>query len=95
MKLISNISYDLEIVLQDLVKSMKKYVEILYSKNYQLIDTLYLNHLYKFETPSMFKNDSGKFMGKIVGISLQGKLQVELEDETIKEYGLKEIEFLN
>ena len=43
----------------------------------------------------MFKNDSGKFMGKIVGVTLQGKLQVELEDETIKEYGLKEIEFLN
>ncbi|MDC9723168.1 MAG: biotin--[acetyl-CoA-carboxylase] ligase [Urechidicola sp.] len=95
MKLQANTTFDLEVVLIDLIKTMKKYVAILNAKNYQLIDTLYLNHLYKFETPSMFKNDSGKFMGKIVGISLQGKLQVELEDETIKEFGLKEIEFLN
>lgn len=87
--------FDLESVLIDLMKSIKKYVAILNSEKYELIDTEYLNQLYKFGVPSMFKIDSKKFMGKIVGVSLQGKLQVELEDETIKEYGLKEIEFLN
>ncbi len=95
MKLISNTSFDLETVLQDLVESMKKYVEILYTKNYQLIDALYIKHLYKFNKPSMFKSGSRSFMGKIVGVSLQGKLQVELENETIKEFDLKEIEFVN
>ena len=84
MKLGANTIFDLELVLISLIKSIKRYVAILNSKKYQLIDTEYLNQLYKFGAPSMFKNDSGKFMGKIIGVSLQGKLQVELEDETIK-----------
>jgi len=95
MKLEANTTFDLEVVLLDLMESIKKYVAVLNSKNYQLIDTEYLNQLYKFGTPSMFKSDSKKFMGKIIGVSLQGKLQLALENETIKEFGLKEIEFLN
>ena len=43
----------------------------------------------------MFKDASGKFMGKIIGVSLQGKLQVELDNEIVKEFGLKEIQFIN
>ena len=34
------------------------------------------------------------FMGIIRGVSKDGKLQVELEDETFKEFGIKEISFL-
>lgn len=94
MNLIANTSFDLELVLQKLEISIKKYVSILDGEDYQLIDDLYLNQLYKFEKPSMFKNDLGEFMGKIIGVSLQGKLQVELVNETIKEFGLKEIEFV-
>lgn len=42
----------------------------------------------------MFKNAQNVlFMGKILGISQSGKLQIELEDETIKEFGLKEVSF--
>ena len=95
MKLISNTPFDLEVVLQKLVASIKKHVALLVSKNYASIDTLYLKQLYKFNKPSIFKDDSRKFMGKIVGVSLQGKLQVELENETVKEFGLKEIEFIS
>ena len=32
-------------------------------------------------------------MGKIIGISADGKLQIELTDETIQEFGLKEVSF--
>jgi BirA family biotin operon repressor/biotin-[acetyl-CoA-carboxylase] ligase len=32
-------------------------------------------------------------MGKIIGISSSGNLQVELEDERVKEFGIKEISF--
>ena len=44
----------------------------------------------------MFKNNltNNLFMGKIVGVSKQGQLKVELEDETIVQFNLKEIEFL-
>ena len=94
MKLISNANFDLGVVLQKIIISIQKYTSILNAKDFDLIDSLYLNHLYKFNKPSMFKSLSGNFLGKIVGVSLQGKLQVELEDETIEEFDLKEIEFV-
>ncbi|MFT5668688.1 MAG: BirA family biotin operon repressor/biotin-[acetyl-CoA-carboxylase] ligase, partial [Vicingaceae bacterium] len=49
---------------------------------------------YKKNIPTMFKNSKDVlFMGKIVGVSLQGKLQIELEDESIQEFGIKEVSF--
>jgi BirA family biotin operon repressor/biotin-[acetyl-CoA-carboxylase] ligase len=43
----------------------------------------------------MFKDSKDVlFMGIIRGISKEGKLQVTLEDETLKEFGIKEISFL-
>ena len=40
----------------------------------------------------MFKDSNDVlFMGKIIGISSLGILQIELEDETIKEFGIKEV----
>jgi BirA family biotin operon repressor/biotin-[acetyl-CoA-carboxylase] ligase len=33
-------------------------------------------------------------MGIICGISQEGKLQIALEDETIQEFGIKEVSFL-
>jgi BirA family biotin operon repressor/biotin-[acetyl-CoA-carboxylase] ligase len=42
----------------------------------------------------MFKDSAGiLFMGIIYGISNEGKLQVKLEDNSIKEFGIKEISF--
>ena len=42
----------------------------------------------------MFKNSNGSlFMGKIIGVSSVGKLQIELENDAIKEFGVKEISF--
>ena len=43
----------------------------------------------------MFKNNNGDiFMGIISGISNDGKLQIKLEDNSTKEFGIKEVAFL-
>lgn len=96
MKLISNEDYDLDFILEKLVSSIKKYISILEKKEFQEIDKLYLNRLYKIGIPSMFKNmlTNTVFMGKILGVSNQGQLNVELEDETVSQFNLKEIEFI-
>lgn len=40
----------------------------------------------------MFKNSEDVlFMGKILGISDSGNLLIELEDDIIKEFGIKEV----
>ena len=65
--------------------------------NHQRFDEIkqqYESILYRKGTPSMFVDvENTKFLGKITGISLRGKLQVELDDESVKEFDLKEIRF--
>lgn len=44
----------------------------------------------------MFKTaENALFMGKIIGVSQEGKLQIELDDETVQEFGIKEVSFAN
>ncbi|PIE49054.1 MAG: biotin--[acetyl-CoA-carboxylase] ligase [Flavobacteriales bacterium] len=52
--------------------------------------------LYKKNIPTVFSDANGnKFMGKIIGTASQtGNLLVEMEDETIREFGIKEIQML-
>ncbi len=63
-------------------------------KEFALLEEEYLSVLYKKNVPSMFKNNQNiLFMGKIIGVSENGNLQIELENETVKEFGLKEVSF--
>ncbi len=86
---------DKDNLLASFLKSIKKEIDRCVPENFQEIKREYLDHLYKKETPTMFKDSKGVvFMGKIVGVSSSGSLQVTLENELIKEYDVKEIQFL-
>ncbi|WP_291153283.1 biotin--[acetyl-CoA-carboxylase] ligase [Flavobacterium sp. UBA7680] len=55
----------------------------------------YFNSLFKKGVPMPFKNLEDKnFMGIIQGVSLNGKLQVLLEDDSVSEFEIKEIQML-
>ncbi len=95
MKLISGSNFNLDELLESVVNNIKKYVGFLNLNDFELIKNLYLKRLYKINIPTMFCDAKETvFMGKIVGISTEGRLQVELEDETIKEFSLKEIQLV-
>ncbi|WP_341221801.1 biotin--[acetyl-CoA-carboxylase] ligase [Polaribacter atrinae] len=95
LKLETGIAYDLDILLPTVLEEIKKNIKLLTSKKFALLEEKYLDVLYKKNIPTMFKNSKDEiFMGIISGISDFGKLQVQLEDDTIKEFGLKEISFL-
>jgi BirA family biotin operon repressor/biotin-[acetyl-CoA-carboxylase] ligase len=95
MKLISGKFFNLDEVLEAVVDNIKKYVGYLNENNFKQIDDLYFKQLYKMNVPTMFQDiNETIFMGKILGTTVEGKLQVELEDETIKEFLLKEIQFV-
>ena len=52
--------------------------------------------LYKKNIPTMFKTSKNVlFMGIIIGVAASGKLQIQLEDDSIKEFGIKEVSFAN
>jgi len=75
----------LEIQYQFVLIKQKKFLEI---------KQMYEDVLYKKAIPSMFIDSyNNTFLGKIIGVGKEGKLQVELENESIREFDFKEIKF--
>lgn len=92
LKKITNKEFDLELLLVEIIEKTEERLKMLSLKKYTNLETDYLNVLYKKNIPTMFKDSNDVlFMGKIVGISSLGHLQIELEDETLKEFGIKEV----
>jgi len=92
---LSNISgkfFDLDVLLKKITVKLKLKIKQLEKQDFKSLETNYLNVLYKKNIPTMFKDSKDVlFMGIIRGISNDGKLQVELENETMVEFGIKEI----
>ena len=95
LKLLSAKDFELDKLLENIVSKLKTKIDILKSKDFKFLEIEYLNVLHKKNIPTMFKNSQDVlFMGIICGISQEGKLQIALEDETIQEFGIKEVSFL-
>ncbi len=86
---------DRDIFLQDLLNSIQNKFDLVFEERYDELLTLYKASLYRKDKAHMFKEPDGKpFMGIIRGVSKQGLLLLEKEDESIAEYSFKEIIFL-
>ena len=84
----------LEVFLEDLISELKVSVAYITNSSTNILKKNYLRWLYKKNIPTMFKDSQDVlFMGKIVGVSPQGKLQIELVDETVQEFAIKEVSF--
>ena len=95
LKLETSKSYDLDDILNKILIEIQNNISLLNSKEYNLLEKEYLDVLYKKNIPTMFKNSRDEiFMGLIFGISTNGNLQIQLEDDSIKEFGIKEISIL-
>jgi len=85
---------NIEEFLNKLIQELKGTLKIVSSKDRTILESTYLSLLYKKNIPSMFKEtDNTLFMGKIIGISSVGKLQIQLDNELIKEFEVKEVSF--
>lgn len=92
LKAITNKDYDIDLLLFELIEKLKERIHLLRLKKYNQLEDDYLKVLYKKNIPTMFKDSKDVlFLGKIIGISSSGKLQIEIEDETIREFGIKEV----
>ena len=94
IKIITGKDTDLDLLFNKVLYCLKQKIELLHKKEYGVLEEEYLNVLYKKNVPSMFKTSKNiLFMGKIVGVSNMGNLQIELENETVQEFGIKEVSF--
>lgn len=94
LKKILNRTIDRDTLLEKILMEIQFQLIAVRKQKFKKIKQEYETLLYKKGVPSMFKGvDKKEFLGKIVGTSLAGNLVVELEDESLKEFGLKEIKF--
>ena len=95
LKLETKITSDLDVLLNEILVELQNNIKLLESKYFHLLEKQYLDVLYKKNIPTMFKNSKDEiFMGIISGVSDDGNLQIQLEDDSIIEFGIKEVSIL-
>jgi BirA family biotin operon repressor/biotin-[acetyl-CoA-carboxylase] ligase len=94
LAVICNSNFDKEEILFQIVSKLEEMIP-LYNKKAISIWEDYSKKLFKIGIPTAFSNTNDqKFMGIITGVSSIGKLQIQLEDDRICEYNLKEVQML-
>ena len=94
MKVICETTFDKQEVLLMIVEKIEQNSS-LWNQKSEEIRTDFTNRLFKKGIPMPFSDQKNqKFMGIIQGISAIGKLEVLLEDNSVSEYGIKEIQML-
>jgi BirA family biotin operon repressor/biotin-[acetyl-CoA-carboxylase] ligase len=94
LALVCNSVFEKEAILYLIIEELKNMISQ-YSNEYSLFWEEYTNTLFKNGIPTAFSDEKNKnFMGIIKGVSKSGKLQILLEDDSIQEYNLKEVQML-
>lgn len=94
LALINDTTFDKEAILFEIIERMKRNVSSWHQES-ELQKTKYDSLLFKKGIPMPFEDQEGnRFMGIILGVSEIGMLRIQLEDDTISEFNIKEIQLL-
>ncbi len=94
MAVISNAKFDKEDLLFTIIDNLEQKIK-LWNQQSDVLWQDYSNKLFKKGIPMPFSNlNNQNFMGIIQGISSMGKLEILLEDDSISEFDIKEIQML-
>jgi BirA family biotin operon repressor/biotin-[acetyl-CoA-carboxylase] ligase len=94
LAVICNSNFDKDEILFQIVTKLEEMIPF-YSENATSIWENYSKKLFKIGVPTAFSDENNQnFMGIITGVSSIGKLQIQLEDDSICEYNLKEVQML-
>lgn len=92
LKLKSGVYIDRDEILEKMIEKIKFYIPYLERMEFDSLKKKYLKSLYKFEVPTMFEDLFGAvFLGKIIDVSVGGKLVLEMEGQAIRSFDIKEI----
>jgi BirA family transcriptional regulator, biotin operon repressor / biotin---[acetyl-CoA-carboxylase] ligase len=88
-----NVDFDKEILLTKIIDTLK--TNLLNSNNTAQNWNVYNDNLYKKSVLMPFENQlGGKFMGIIQQVNTNGKVQILIENDVLKEFEIKEIKML-
>jgi BirA family biotin operon repressor/biotin-[acetyl-CoA-carboxylase] ligase len=94
LSIICNRTFDKEEILFQVIENIKNNIQK-WDSDSGMLWTQYTNRLFKKGIPMPFETPEGnRFMGIIHGVSKPGKLQVALENDSVTEFNIKEIQLL-
>lgn len=94
LAVISGSSFEKELLPYLIVEKMKEMIGA-WEVNSKHLWSVYFNSLFRKGVPMPFKNlENQNFMGIIQGVSPLGKIQILLEDDSVSEFDIKEIQML-
>ncbi len=79
-------------ILLSLISEMNQIFIDIENENFEKLKVEYLENLWLLKTQSSYTDQTGDFIGEIIGVSELGLLQM-MKDNQLKEYNLKEIKF--
>ncbi|MCL6268018.1 biotin--[acetyl-CoA-carboxylase] ligase [Flagellimonas myxillae] len=95
LKAILGKSIDLVELLEMILSRLKHHLDGIETKTADTLFPIYESKLFRKDKPSTFTDGNGHmFMGFVRGVSRQGQLILELEDQQFREFGLKEVRLL-
>lgn len=95
LNMLTNTIYDRNTLLEKLCEKLEKWYLRLKEQKLDFINEAYLNCLFGLNhTLSFIDVKENVFDAKILGVSFNGKLIVELPDNSIKEYDIKDVKFI-
>ena len=94
LKLEKALDFNLDSVLEEILKEIKKNITLLIANEFTILENDYLKNLYNIGKIATFRDQNNMlFNGIIVGISKDGLLQIKVEDDIVREFGIKEVSF--
>jgi BirA family biotin operon repressor/biotin-[acetyl-CoA-carboxylase] ligase len=86
--------YDKDDIMMSVTSKLRHNIaKVLHNDAKTLWDSYHIK-LYKLGIPMPFENEHGRFMGIIKGVTPTGQLKVLLEDDTVAQYAIKEVQLL-
>ncbi len=78
-------------MLEEILNQLPHYMKYIEGKNYRTLKKMYLLKLYRFNRPTMFTSQKKVFLGKIIDVTSEGKLVIELENGRYRKFEAKEV----
>jgi len=93
LALLTKKEYEVEQLLKLIVLKIKQNCELINSNTTEKLWDKYYSYLFKKDVEMPFEDaNKNLFLGTILGVTPDGKLEVILQDKTIKTFGIKEIQ---
>jgi BirA family transcriptional regulator, biotin operon repressor / biotin---[acetyl-CoA-carboxylase] ligase len=94
LSLVEGREFDKDPIMIAVIENLKRNVSRILNKDTDPIWDKYHEKLFKKDVPMPFEREGQRFMGIIKGVSRDGNIRVQMEDDSVAAFGLKEVALL-